>query len=179
MCIFGRQRRSCQSNYNWRGKSFDYFKERNINPKDIIREYGFTGVINTDNRLLLINKGENDKEKTELNINNEIKIITSKKEEERNISIKDTKLYIPPPPLLPTYIPPPPAPPASWANLNFFNMRLDSKGIPLPPPFPNFNNLFKNEDSSSIRNKLGIIISFLMLLLIIYQLIIMIINRLH
>ena len=37
-----------------------YFKERNINPKDIIREYGYTGVINTDNRLLLINK---DKEK--------------------------------------------------------------------------------------------------------------------
>ena len=107
----------------------------------------------------LINKNYNNNtkinnEKNELNINNEIKIITTKKEEERNKSIKETKLYIPPPPLLPTYIPPPPAPPASWANLNFFNMRLDSKGIPLPPPFPNFNNLFKNEDSSSIRNKL-------------------------
>ena len=40
-----------------------YFKERNINPKDIIREYGYSGIINTDNRLLLINKGEKEKEK--------------------------------------------------------------------------------------------------------------------
>ena len=40
-----------------------YFKERNINPKDVIREYGYTGVINTDNRLLLIKKGDKDQEK--------------------------------------------------------------------------------------------------------------------
>ena len=113
----------------------------------------------------LINKninnfGKMNNEKNELNINNELKnvesLVTPKKEEEKNKNIKETKLYIPPPPpLIPSYIPPPPAPPASWANLNFFNMRLDSNGIPLPPPFPNFNKLlYKNEDSSSIRNKL-------------------------
>ena len=115
----------------------------------------------------LINKncnnfGKMNNEKNGLNINNnEMKkvemFITPKKEDEKNKSIMETKLYIPPPPplIIPSNIPPPPAPPASWANLNFFNMRLDSNGIPLPPPFPNFNKLFyKNEDSSSIRNNL-------------------------
>ena len=117
---------------------------------------------------ILINKNNNNfvkinNEKNEINMKHELKkvelFITPKKEEERNNNIKESMLYIPPPPpFIPSYIPPPPAPPASWANLNFFNMRLDSKGIPLPPPFPNFNNLlYKNDytsDSSSIRNKL-------------------------
>ena len=109
-------------------------------------------------------------------VNNKVEIkkeeilVASKKEEEKNknVNIKEPKLYIPPPPSFipqplyippaPLYIPPPPPPPASWANLNFFNMRLDNKGIPLPPPFPNFNNLLYKKDytsdNSSIRNQL-------------------------
>lgn len=73
--------------------------------------------------------------------------ISIKKEEEKNknLNIKDSKLDIPPPPLIPQYIPlppliplyipMPPPQPANWRNLNFFNMRLDNNGIPLPPPF--------------------------------------------
>ena len=55
-----------------------YFKEKNINPKDIIREYGFSGVLNTENRLLLIN----NKDKNNSKINNE---------KEENINIKNKK----------------------------------------------------------------------------------------
>ena len=115
-----------------------------------------------------INKNKN----TYNNINNNINInnekiefnkqninLINKKEEEKNkdINIKESQLYIPPPPLIPSYIPPPPPPPASWANLNFFNMRLDNNGIPLPPPFPIFNSIYKknyNNNSSSLRNQL-------------------------
>ena len=39
-----------------------YFKEKNINPTDIIKEYGYYGVLNTDNRLLLLDKNK-DKDK--------------------------------------------------------------------------------------------------------------------
>ena len=91
------------------------------------------------------------------NSSEKVEILVPKKDEEKNkninINIKYSKLYIPPPPLFPpTYIPPPPAPPASWANLNLFNMRLGNDGIPLPPPFPNL--LYKNEFSKESSNSL-------------------------
>ena len=114
----------------------------------------------------LINRKIINNQKIELynnNIKNEMEnrkeelYLTPKKEEDKNknINIKESKLYIPPPPLIPTYIPLPPPPPASWANLNFFNMRLGSNGVPLPPPFPNI--LYKKDfskDSSKLRNQL-------------------------
>ena len=116
-------------------------------------------------KTLIIKKIINN-QKTEIcsnNIKNEMKnekeelFLTPKKEEDKNknINIKEPKLYIPPPPLIPTYIPLPPPPPASWANLNFFNMRLGNNGVPLPPPFPNI--LYKKDfskDSSTLRNQL-------------------------
>ena len=46
-----------------------YLKERNINPKDIIRENGYSGVINTDNKLLLIS----NEDKHNLNSDSQIK----------------------------------------------------------------------------------------------------------
>ena len=121
--------------------------------------------INNNNININLNNNKSiNNEKNELNNKNEIKkqeILTKKKEEEKNkninVNIKEPKLYVPPPPLIPSYIPPPPPPPASWANLNFFNMRLDNNGIPLPPPFPLFNNLYKknyNNNYSSLRNQL-------------------------
>ena len=124
-------------------------------------------------KKLVKNISENDTEKKDKNIKSESRksesFIAPKKDEEKNKSIninngiKEAKLYIPPPPPLfipkplynpsSSYIPPPPPPPASWAKLNFFNMRLDEKGIPLPPPFPNFNNiLYKKDDNKKFPN---------------------------
>lgn len=124
-------------------------------------------------KKLIKNISENDTDKKDKNIQLESRksesFIAPKKDEEKNKSIninpgiKETKLYIPPPPpsFIPkplfnpssSYIPPPPPPPASWAKLNFFNMRLDEKGIPLPPPFPNFNNiLYKKDDNKKFPN---------------------------
>ena len=121
----------------------------------------------------LVNKNNNNNQiiisdLKEINNNSDSKrekekemLISPKKEDEKvqNINIMESTLYVPPPPLFPSsYIPPPPDPPASWGKLNLFNMRFDSNGIPLPPPFPNFNHLlFKKDfskDSSSLRNQL-------------------------
>ena len=114
----------------------------------------------------LINKKLINNQKTELynnGIKNEINnkkeeiFITPKKEEDKkkNTDIKDPKLFAPSPPLIPSYIPIPPPPPVSWANLNFFNMRLENNGIPVPPPFPNI--LYKKDiskESSTLRNQI-------------------------
>ena len=56
-----------------------YFKEQNINPKDIIRAYGYSGVLNTENRLLLINKKDEDKNEEE-----EKKVISEKEQNSKN-----------------------------------------------------------------------------------------------
>ena len=101
-----------------------------------------------------INNEKNELKKQEINFP---KIKEEEKNKNLNLNIKESKLYVPPPPLIPSYIPPPPPPPTSWANLNFFNMRFDNNGIPLPPPFPIFNNLYKkndNNNSSTLRNQL-------------------------
>lgn len=37
-----------------------YFKDKNIKSEDIIREYGYNGVLNSDNRILLINQRNKD-----------------------------------------------------------------------------------------------------------------------
>ena len=39
-----------------------YFNDKNINPSDIIKDYGYHGVLNTDNRELLLNKSTNNNE---------------------------------------------------------------------------------------------------------------------
>ena len=117
---------------------------------------------NTNNNQIINNDVKENNNKIESKREKEI-VVTPKKEKEliQNINLKESKLYIPPPPLFPsTYIPPPPPPPASWANLNFFNMRLDNNGIPLPPPFPIFKDLlykkdFSKETTSSLRNQLS------------------------
>jgi len=124
-------------------------------------------------KKLVKNISNDDAIKKDKNIKLESKksdsFMAPKKDEEKsknlniNSGIKEPKLYIPPPPPLfipkplfnpsSSYIPPPPPPPASWAKLNFFNMRLDEKGIPLPPPFPNFNNiLYKKDDNKKFPN---------------------------
>ena len=124
-------------------------------------------------KKLVKNISKNDAVQKDKNFKLESKksdsFMAPKKDEEKsknlniNSGIKEPKLYIPPPPPLfipkplfnpsSSYIPPPPPPPASWAKLNFFNMRLDEKGIPLPPPFPNFNNiLYKKDDNKKFPN---------------------------
>ena len=84
--------------------------------------------------------------------------IDEDKEENINNNIKEPKLYIPPPPPFITqkmYIPPPPPIPQSWANLNLYNMRINNKSeIPIPPPFPVYNNLMYKKDFSSNTNSL-------------------------
>ena len=98
---------------------------------------------------------------------NEKDISAKKKEilEEENKNIKESKIYIPPPPPLPflsqkMYIPAPPPLPPSWGNLNLYNMRISNKSeIPIPPPFPTFNNLmyqkdFPSNNNNSLRNQL-------------------------
>ena len=112
-----------------------------------------------------INKNKNTNINNNLKIYNEnfelnkqeINLIRKEEEKNKDINIKESQLYIPPPPVIPSYIPLPPPPPASWANLNFFNMRFDNNGIPLPPPFPIFNNIYKknySNNSSTLRNQL-------------------------
>lgn len=143
----------------------------------------FNSIVNSEIELLKIffeltipkklvkNISENNAEKNEKNNILELRknesLIAPKKDEEKNKNIntviKEPILYIPPPPPLfipkPLFnpsssnIPPPPPPPASWAKLNFFNMRFDEKGVPLPPPFPNFNNiLYKKDDNKKFPN---------------------------
>ena len=58
-----------------------YFKDQNINPKDIIRAYGYSGVLNTENRLLLINNKDKGKDKNE---EDEKKVISEKEENSKN-----------------------------------------------------------------------------------------------
>ena len=90
-------------------------------------------------------------------------ILEDKKEE--NMNIKEPKIYIPPPPpfqFFPQkmFIPKAPPIPASWANLNLYNMRISNKSeIPIPPPFQTFNNLmykkdFRSNNNNSLRNQL-------------------------
>ena len=45
-----------------------YLKGKNINPKDIIRESGYSGVLNTDNKLLLISNEDNKNLKSDSQI---------------------------------------------------------------------------------------------------------------
>ena len=61
-----------------------YLKDKNINPKDIIREYGYSGVLNTENKLLLINHKDNDKEKDKDKDKNNIKSDSQINEKEEN-----------------------------------------------------------------------------------------------
>ena len=60
------------------------FKEKNINPVDIIKEYGYFGVLNSDNRLMLLNN--NDKSHS---INNS-KIILKKEKQNENEKEKES-----------------------------------------------------------------------------------------
>ena len=99
------------------------------------------------------------------NNNNEKNNLTKSEDiKTENINIKEPKYYIPPPPPIyvqklfippPPYIPPPPPIPASWANLNLYNMRISNKSeIPIPPPFA-FNNLiYKNDFQLNKKNSL-------------------------
>ena len=105
-------------------------------------------------------KSISENEKENINQKNE-KIEDINKE---NISIKEPKLYIPPPPPFLSqklYIPPPPPIPPSWANLNLYNMRISNKSeIPIPPSFTSFANLFYKKkiptnNNNSLRNQLG------------------------
>ena len=57
-----------------------YFKEKNINPADIIKEYGYYGVLNTDNRLLLLDYNSSDKKSS----NSKSKSIKKEKENLKN-----------------------------------------------------------------------------------------------
>ena len=71
-----------------------YLKDKNINPKDIIREYGYSGVLNTENKLLLINHNDNDKEKDKDKDKNNIKSdsqINEKEENKEKNNINDNK----------------------------------------------------------------------------------------
>ena len=86
----------------------------------------------------------------------------NEEEKNKNIDSKEPKLYIPPPPPFMSqklYIPPPPPTPASWANLNLYNMRISNQSeIPIPPPFAVFNSLIYKKDYPSnttpLRNQL-------------------------
>ena len=105
---------------------------------------------------------KNNNEKNNLNQSESIKT--------ENSNNKEPKYYIPPPPPFfaqkmyipppPPYIPPPPPIPASWANLNLYNMRISNKSeIPIPPPFT-FNNLiykndFQSKNKNSLKNQLA------------------------
>ena len=82
---------------------------------------------------------------------------------EEKVNINEPKLYIPPaPPFISQkiYIPPPPPIPASWANLNLYNMRISNKSeIPIPPSFTAFTNLiykkdFNSNSNNSLRNQM-------------------------
>ena len=124
-------------------------------PKILINNENKSNTIINNPKEELYNKNENKKDEL---------CISTKKEEEKNknTNIKDSKSYIPQPPLIPSkiplppliplYIPLPPPQPASWANLNFFNMRIGNDGIPLPPPFPDL--LKKNYSKDSTSKKL-------------------------
>ena len=57
-----------------------YFRDQNINPKDVIRAYGYSGVLNTENRLLLINNKDKDK-----NEEDEKKVISEKEQNSKNL----------------------------------------------------------------------------------------------
>ena len=97
-------------------------------------------------KSIIKSKSENEKE----NINQKNEKIEDINKE--NISIKEPKLYIPPPPPFLSqklYIPPPPPIPPSWANLNLYNMRISNKSeIPIPPSFTSFANLFYKKKNS-------------------------------
>ena len=83
-----------------------YFKSKKINPNDIIKEYGFYGVLNTDTRhLLLNNNGNNSNEGKKEDENNEKidntqeeikkdnskeKIIQKKSKEDNDINLKQS-----------------------------------------------------------------------------------------
>ena len=63
-----------------------YLKDNNLNPKDIIKEYGYDGVLSNNNKFLLLSNKKNeskDKVNKELSKNNEI-IETNKKNEKIN-----------------------------------------------------------------------------------------------
>ena len=74
----------------------NYLKKNNINPKDIIRKYGYSGVLNTENQLLLLNNKDNANIKSDLTINksndnnaNQEKINKDNKSEEEVIKINN------------------------------------------------------------------------------------------
>jgi hypothetical protein len=85
-----------------------YFEENNINPEEIARKYGYNGILNSENRVLLLNKNnrdsqidfsdsqntkkenENNSQKGESKKENDIND-NNKKEEENTITI-DNKL---------------------------------------------------------------------------------------
>ena len=80
-----------------------YFKEKNIKSEDLIKEYGYNGIINSENRVLIINRKNKDKinynNKDDSNQNPEnIKeengnVKKSEKNEEKKSEKEDEKIF--------------------------------------------------------------------------------------
>ena len=136
---------------------FEFYKPQSFNQL----QTNFNSIVNSEIELTKIFIELTIPKKLILQ-NEDLKIEQEKFEENKNNNIKETKLYIPPPPpfipqIIPQkmYIPPPPPMPASWANLNLYNMRISNKNdIPMPPPIPLFNNIIYKKDFSSNTNSL-------------------------
>ena len=64
-----------------------YFKERNLRPEDIIKQYGYNGILNTNNRLLLLQQKKSEKDM----LNSKYQNIINENEKQTNNNTSDKK----------------------------------------------------------------------------------------